>query len=338
MDTVLNYLSPLIKNLILQYINQTNDEIEEIRIRANRPLAIRKVASPYVQVASQPHESKKLNLVASEKSNDFSYAIKKSSRNVIFEHIISSEEILHIFNNICEHSIYSYQKQICQGFITIKGGHRVGITGNCVLENGKVININYISSLNFRIAKEKKGCSKKVLKYILNTNNEVLNTLIVSKPGCGKTTLLRDIIREISQIKTCGIVDERGEISAMFKGVPQNDIGPMSDVIENISKSDGMRMLIRTMAPEVIACDEIGSKKDIDAINYAVCSGVKGIFTVHGSNLEDLRLNNEINTILNKFIIETIIFLDDKNRGNIKSVYYLDKTKKQYITYFNIIN
>ena len=309
METILQYLSQNIKIAIINYIEENSkDDIEEIRIRADKPLVI-----------------------------------KTSYNKKILSYIVTTEDILETFQKICENSVYSYKKQICEGFITIKNGHRVGITGNCAYENGQVVNINYISSLNFRIAREKKGCSEVLFKYVLDTNSKsVFNTLIVSRPGAGKTTILRDLIRNISNGiseynisgRTCGIVDERGEISAMNKGIPQNDVGVLTDVIDNVSKSQGMTMLIRSMAPEVIACDEIGSKEDIDAINYAICSGVKGVFTAHGESLEELLLNNQISDLLRKFIIEKIIFLDSNFKGQIKEVYMLDKNQKKYIKEF----
>ena len=231
------------------------------------------------------------------------------------------------------------------GYITIKGGHRVGITGNVITENEKVININYISSLNFRIAKQKINCSIPLFKYVIDIqNNSIYNTLIVSPPGCGKTTILRDLIKNISdgieyinfKGKTVGVVDERGEIAAMYKGVTQNDIGKRTDVIDNISKSQGMKMLIRSMAPEIITCDEIGSSEDIEAINYAICSGVKGIFTAHGASIEDLKLNPAISKLINNKILERIIFLDTKERGKIKEVYILNKNDNKYIESNNL--
>ena len=307
-ETILQYLSENIKKQILKYLEENENNIEEIRIRNEKPLAI-----------------------------------KTSKKNISLKDVVSVQDTLQTFQKICENSIYSYKKQICDGYITIKNGHRIGITGNCVVENGQVININYISSLNIRVAREKKGCSDEILKYIIDIENKkIYNTLIVSKPGCGKTTILRDLIRNISNGiskynidgKNCSIIDERGEISAMNKGICQNDVGIFTDVIENVPKSKGMNMAVRSMAPDVLACDEIGSIDDIKAINYAVCSGVKGIFTAHGENIEELLINYQLTELLQKFIIEKIIFLDSNKKGKMKHCYYLDKKQKKYIKEF----
>jgi len=158
---ILNFFPNKIADLIKRNFS---DNLEEIRIRANQPIIL-----------------------------------KLSARELVLSYRPNQEEILEILQRLCDNSIYSYQNQICNGYITIKGGHRVGITGNCTMENNKIININYISSLNFRIARQILGCSNKILKYILNMNEKnIYNTLIVSPPGVGKTTLLRDIIRNIS--------------------------------------------------------------------------------------------------------------------------------------------
>ena len=154
---------------------------------------------------------------------------------------------------------------MCEGFITIKGGHRVGLTGSAVIDNGKVINIKYITSLNFRVAREIENCSYSILNQVVDIKNDTINnTLIVSPPGRGKTTMLRDLIKNISngipkinfRGRNCWVVDERGEIAAMYQGIPQNNVGIRTDIIENISKAKGMKMLIRSMSPEVIACDQ----------------------------------------------------------------------------------
>ena len=300
-NDILRYFPDNIRVVLENEINN-NLVIEEIRIRNSKPIIL------------------KLN--NSEK---------------IINYIVQTEDVLKILQSICENSIYSYQNQICEGFITIKGGHRIGITGSAVIENNKVKNINYISNLNFRIARQIIGCSNNIIKEIINQEeNTIYNTLIVSSPGAGKTTLLRDIIRNLSNGtveitgKNIGVVDERGEIAAMYKGIPQNDLGIRTDIIENIKKSVGMKMLIRSMAPEIIVEDEIGSKEDVQEINYAVCSGIKGIFTAHGNSLEDLKLNPAIAELIEKNIFEKLVFLDKKHKGKVNKIYALDKINKEY--------
>jgi len=159
--------------------------------------------------------------------------------------------------------------------------------------------------------------------------------------GYGKTTILRDVVRQISNgIKelnfkglNVGIVDERGEISALYKGVPQNDIGIKSDVVENVSKPIGIKMLVRSMAPKIIVADEIGNKDDVEAINYAICSGCKGIFTAHGSSIDDIYLNTVLKELMNSHIFEVIIFLSAEIKGELGDVYILNKKNMQYEKY-----
>ena len=280
---VLEYFPNQIREKILQCSNL--NDIEEIRIRTNRNILL-KVGQ----------EEKKI------------------------DYCINTNEVLEILQRICDNSIYTYQSQICKGYITIKGGHRVGITGNVVEKEGQVINISHIYSLNFRIARQIINCSKPILQYILDVkNNNIYNTIILSPPGRGKTTILRDSIRNISDgiqeynFKgiTVGVVDERGEIAAMYKGIPQNDLGERTDILDNISKDIGMKMLVRSMNPKVIAADEIGTKEDIEAINYAVTSGIKGIFTAHGASLEDITLNPILSDLFNLKVIERIVLIKE---------------------------
>ena len=256
--------------------------------------------------------------------------LKIGQKTEALDYIVKQEEILQAFERICENSVYSYRRQICDGYITIRGGNRVGIVGSAVVDNGQVININYISSLNFRIAREKVGCSNSIIEDIVDLqNNSIHNTLIVSPPGCGKTTLLRDIIRNISngiqsigfEGKTVGVVDERGEIAAMYKGIPQNDIGIRTDVVDNMPKPEAMRTLVRSMCPDVITCDEIGSIEDIDAIDYAMCSGVKGIFTAHGNSIDEVSRNPELSKLLNKHVFQRVILLNPEKRGDARCIY-----------------
>lgn len=286
MDEILRYFPNKIYQIfsnLLQENLQIANELQEIRIRVDKPIIL-----------------------------------KLREKDIILQYNILQTEILQIVERLCENSIYAYKNQICEGFITIKGGHRVGLTGSCVIENGKITNIKYISSLNIRIAREVKNCSTRILREIIDIENKTIyNSIIVAPPGRGKTTILRDIIRRLSdgieeinfRGKTCGVVDERGEIAAMYKGAPQNDVGIRTDIIENVSKNKGIHMLIRTMAPEIIACDEIGSKEDVEAIHYALYSGVKGIFTMHGKNVEDIKNNKQIYELIENREIQKIIFL-----------------------------
>ena len=297
LKSILQYFPNNIKETILQAISISLGEfVEEIRIRQSRPITL-----------------------------------KIGQEVMILEHVITKEEINEIFERICENSIYSYKKEICEGFITIKGGHRVGITGTAVIDE-KIKNINYISSLNFRIAREKKGSSKEIIKHVINQNeNTIFNTLIISPPGGGKTTVLRDILRNLSNgikelnfsPKVVGLVDERGEIAATYKGEPQKDVGIMTDVMSNFPKSIGMKMLIRSMSPQIIACDEIGGIEDIQAIKVAICSGVKGIFTAHGRNLEELIQNPELNHLITENIIEKVSQLSLQKKGTAEKIFDL---------------
>ena len=280
---ILEYFPNRIVQAIRDSLNEEDYELlEEIRIRVSKPIIL-----------------------------------KCENKDKILKYIVTTQDILEIVEKITENSIYSYQKQICSGYITLKGGHRVGITGNVVMENNKVININYIYSLNFRISRQIIGVSEKIVKEIID-KDKVYNTLIVSPPGAGKTTILRDLIRNISTHKTIGVVDERGEIAAMYKNEPQNDMGLKVDILSNISKDLGMKMLVRSMSPDIICADEIGTKEDIEAIKYAITSGVKGIFTAHGDNIESIKQSPILKELLKLKLIEKVIILDKKDRNKME--------------------
>ena len=274
----------------MRNIDFTN--LEEIRIRNNRPIFLK---------------------------------IGQSEQQV--NYIINTNDVLEILQKICDNSIYTYQNQICNGYITIKGGHRIGITGNIVIKDGQVTNISHIYSLNFRIARQVIDCSNKILESVLDLkNNTAFNTIIISPPGRGKTTILRDLIRKISdgipEISfngiNVGVVDERGEIAAMYKGIPQNDIGRRTDILDNIPKDIGMKMLIRSMNPKVIVADEIGSAKDIEAIKYAICSGVKGVFTAHGNGVKDIINNPILNELYITDGIERVLAIDENRNVHLE--------------------
>ena len=207
---------------------------------------------------------------------------------------ITAADIKETIEYISNFSLYAYEDEIRQGFITVQGGHRIGLAGKVVLENDRVKSVKHISFINIRMSHERKGCGECILPYIFE-GDRVCHTLIISPPGCGKTTLLRDIVRLISdgnenrQGLSVGVVDERSEIGACYRGVPQNDIGMRTDVLDCCPKAEGMLMLIRSMSPAVIAVDEIGKREDIDALAYVMNCGCQILATVHGSSIDDIR-------------------------------------------------
>lgn len=240
----------------------------------------------------------------------------------------------YIINQLSEFSLYRMEDELREGYITIEGGHRVGLAGKVNTFNGSVKAIQYITFLNIRIAKEKIGVATDVIPYLYDS--KFLNTLIVGSPQSGKTTLIRDIIRIISSgwksipAKKVGVVDERSEIAACLKGIPQHNLGKRTDVLDACPKAEGMMMMIRSMSPEILVVDEIGSEKDVQALTNAINAGVTVICTIHGQTVEELKKRPSILPLLDKKVFQRIIILEGQSSpGSIKSVYN-DQDKNIY--------
>lgn len=280
------------------------EELQEIRMRVNRPLIC-------ICNGSETFLSSKGKL-------------RKGAEDCYY---VSRPELQETLSYISRYSLYAFEEELRQGYITIPGGHRVGIAGKVVSEGGRIQCIKQISFLNVRLSHERKGCADPVLPYLIQ-RGRFCHTLIISPPKCGKTTLLRDLIRQVSggmdQLpgQKVGVVDERSEIAGSFQGIPQNDLGIRTDVLDGCPKAHGMMMLIRSMSPDIIAVDEIGDERDSQAIEAVFHCGCKLLATVHGNSIEDIRKKPLLQRLLQYRCFERYVVLDhDGGAGHVKDIF-----------------
>lgn len=278
---------------------QIKEKAQEIRIRVNKNVLI----------------------VCPENSYFLSHDGNVSQKETLL--FVEPMDISETIKAICSYSIYSYQNQIKNGFITLRGGHRAGICGTAVINGSEITNIRDISSINIRIAKEVKNCSKQIIRRL---GSNISRTIIAGPPSSGKTTFLRDISRKLSigeygNPKKVSIIDERGEIAAVYRGVPQCDIG-MCDVLNSYPKGIGIMQAIRALSPDIIICDEIGSGSEIPMIEEGLNSGVGIIASIHVGSIDELSNKKQIITLLKTHAFKKIILLNSKSKytGNFEII------------------
>lgn len=240
--------------------------------------------------------------------------------------MVSQSQIRETMEYISNYSMYAFEEELKQGYITVQGGHRVGVAGKMIWERQGAKNMKHISFLNIRLAHEVIGCSDRVLPYVMK-NGKVYHTLIISPPRCGKTTLLRDLIRQLSNGghgyagMTVGVVDERSELGACYLGIPQNDLGCRTDILDGCPKVQGMMMLVRSMAPQVIAVDEVGSREDVEAMEYVMNCGIHLLATVHGNSIDDIKNKPVFGRLVRERVFERYILLTPGTVGQIQAVF-----------------
>jgi stage III sporulation protein AA len=243
----------------------------------------------------------------------------------VYPHVVTTEDAMQLLNRISQFSIYTLEEELRRGYITIRGGHRIGLAGRVVTEKGFVKLIRDVSSFNIRIARQKLGIAEPLLSYVYENNWK--NTMIVGPPQTGKTTLLRDFARIISighkgiPSAKVGIVDERSEIAGSVKGVPQYELGVRVDVLDACPKAEGMMMLIRSMSPEIVIADEVGREEDVEAILEAVYAGVGLFITAHGYGYEDVKKRPSLRKMIEYGVFDRVIELSKtKGPGTIVAV------------------
>ncbi|HWJ03205.1 MAG TPA: stage III sporulation protein AA [Verrucomicrobiae bacterium] len=290
---ILPLLAPELGEKLRCISTETKLRVEEIRLRSGCPLVLRTGQGEITLTGNG-----------------------QTCRDITKGFRVDGEMVRATLDIMTRSSIYAWEEEIKNGFLTLRGGHRVGLAGKAVLEGGRVKTLRPVASLNIRIAHEVKGVGSKLISYLIN-NSGVYNTLIISPPQAGKTTLLRDLVRLLSTgvpeigLKgvNVGVVDERSELAGCWEGIPQNDLGPRVDILDCCPKAQGMIMLLRAMAPQVIVTDEMGKREDLHAVEEAVNGGVTILTSVHGQDVEDVMRKPVLGEILTTGVFQRIVVL-----------------------------
>lgn len=253
-----------------------------------------------------------------------------SSEKELISPVIADKTFLDdLMDKLTKSSLYTYFEDIANGFLTLEGGHRVGVCGRGVYQHGKLTDVRDISSLNFRIAREKKGCADRVFE-LLQQEETLPGVLIISPPGCGKTTLLRDLIRQVSDKIPKGkvaVVDQRNELSGTAFGTAQNDLGKRTDILSGYTKQDGIKRAVTSLSPTLIAVDEIGSEEDEESLLFATYAGVRVFATIHGDTEGSFQKN--IARLIRENVFGYYIYLSNKNPND--RIFHIEKAKEKPI-------
>lgn len=289
-EQVISILCPRIRAVLGRIPEQVKSQINEIRLRSCQPiLLIGLNGTCFVSETGR-----------------VSYILSAAAVR------ISHEEVTECFHAICGYSVHSHQESIRNGYITLPGGHRAGICGTAVCENGKTKAVHDIASINLRVARQVIGAADALVERLFRT--QAASALLAGGPGSGKTTLLRDLARQLSVGNGCesrrvAVVDERGEIAAVYEGVAQNDLGYNCDVLSGYPKGEAILTALRSLSPEIIICDEVGNMEEIQAIRAGVNAGVKFIASIHAASKEELLRRPQARRLLETGAFDHIVLL-----------------------------
>lgn len=319
MHAILPFLPPRIRGMLEKLPGEAGGRLEEIRIRESRPLELvidgeSRFVAPDGALIGEPRSG---------------YAP-------------SRDEMLKLLDLLTNHSLYTFEEELRRGYITIAGGHRVGLAGKTVLERGEVKHIRDVASFNIRVARAIPGLAEALVPALWDRSGETIHqTLVVSPPRQGKTTLIRDLARTISEGRRSGtagaearpglrvgIVDERSEIAACVKGVPAFDVGPRTDVLDGCPKAEGMMMMIRSMSPDVLVVDEIGREEDATALREALHAGVRVIATAHGRTVGEVRNRPALKRLLEERVFARLVELTRCRRAGSRYVVWDEAGRK----------
>ncbi len=253
-------------------------------------------------------------------------------------YILTADDLAEAWRYVTASSVYALEEEVRRGYVTLRGGHRVGIAGTAVIRDGLVRSQKDIFSLNYRISRECRGIGLSFLPYLFK-GGVFQNTLIISPPGGGKTTLVRDLTRLLSDgtrfspRHNVALIDERAEVAAVFMGRACHDVGAFTDILTGFPKSEGMLLALRSLGPGILVTDEIGSDADRIAVADALRSGVSLLLTAHGNTMEELRARPVLKDFLQEGVFHRILFLSPLPRpGTVRALYQCD-IKEGWIDY-----